>query len=95
MASDDWCLTIAGAVLVCVCRGGYRSPADVVQRMAEVACLAEALPLPWAQHAAAQPVILSGEASYDPAHLQEWKDAPAAVPPAGQQQMLAELRPAR
>ena len=36
--------------------------------------------------------MLSGGAVYDPAHIEEWKTALAAVPPARQQQMLDELR---
>ena len=92
LARDDWCFTIGGAGLLCVCRDGYRSPDDVAGRLAEVTGIADAFPPPSAQHAAAQPLILSGGAVYDPAHIEDWKAALAAVPPAVQQQMLDELR---
>jgi hypothetical protein len=36
--------------------------------------------------------VLSGGAVYDPAHVEEWKAALAAVPPAQQQRVLDELR---
>ena len=78
--------------MLCVCREGYRTPQDAAGRLAEVTSIADAFPPPSAQHAAVQPVILSNGAVYDPAHIEEWKNALAAMPPAQRQQMLDELR---
>lgn len=92
LARDEWFFSFGGAGLLCVCREGYRSPADVDRYLAEVARIADALPPPSAQRAAAEPVMLAGGAVYDPAHVEEWKAALAAVPPDQQRQMLEELR---
>ena len=91
-ARDDWFFSVGGAGLLCVCREGYRTPQDAAGRLAEVTGIADAFPPPSAQHAAVQPVILSNGAVYDPAHIEEWKNALAAMPPAQRQQMLDELR---
>jgi hypothetical protein len=60
LARDDWFFAFGGAALLCVCRGGYRSPDDVAGRLAELTGMADALPPPSAQQGAAQPIILSG-----------------------------------
>jgi hypothetical protein len=92
MARDDWCFSFGGAMLLCVGRAGYRSAADVEQRLAELVGLTQALPPPSTVHAAAQPITLSGGVVYDPARIEEWKAALSAVPPDRQQQLLDELR---
>jgi hypothetical protein len=91
-ARIDWFFTFGGASLLCVCREGYRAPQDVARRLTEVTGIAAALPSPSAQRAAARPVALSGGVVYDPAHIEDWKAALAAMPPDRQRQLLDELR---
>jgi hypothetical protein len=92
MARDDWFFAFGADMLLCICRQGYRSAEDVTGRLAELAGIAAALPPPSAQHAAAQPIVLSTGVVFDPAHLEDWKAALAALPPGQRQQLLDELR---
>lgn len=91
-ARDDWLFTFGADRLLCICRQGYRSAEEVTGRLGELTGIAAALPPPSAQHAAAQPIVLSTGVVYDPARVEDWKAALAGLPPDQRQQLLGELR---
>jgi hypothetical protein len=92
MARDDWFFAFGADRLLCICRQGYRSADEVTGRLAELTGIAAALPPPSAQHAAAQPIVLSTGVVYDPARVEDWKAALTGLPPDQRQQLLGELR---